>query len=93
MLQNARCSSFELKFINTAPGAPLPDLIQLFNLPEPGQELTFIDFEGEARGPLPDGTPGLAKVKQIALLDENGNLIFAVETVTLEVVGGEDDDD
>lgn len=42
-----------LTFINTAPGMPLPDLVQLLKSPEPGQMLISSEFrfegEGEAR--------------------------------------------
>ncbi len=78
-------SSLELVFINTAPGADLPDLLQLFFVPEPGQEIIFLLFEGEA-----ESEEGEVKVTQIcpAPCSENG-LFFSVETVELEL---EDDD-
>lgn len=66
----------QVQFINTAPGAPLPDLIQLFFLPEEGQELLFAGFRNSADGSLraafgvPDGTPGRATGVQTFL---NGN--------------------
>jgi len=68
-------SFFQVKFINTAPGAPLPDLEQLFFAPEPGQEFpTFIFLSAQADGTLrenfgvTDGTPGRAEVTQTGLL-------------------------
>lgn len=63
-------SFFEISFINTAPGALLPDLIQLFFLPAPGQELHQYVFRATAKGTLridfgvPDGTPGMVTVAQ-----------------------------
>jgi hypothetical protein len=41
-------SKFQIAFINTAPGAPLPDLIQLFFAPASGQELSVYSFSAEA---------------------------------------------
>lgn len=60
-------SFLHVKFINTAPGAPLPDLIQFFDAPEEGQELLFLSFYARADGPLPDGTPGRLQVVQTGL--------------------------
>jgi len=67
-------SFLQVKFINTAPGAPLPDLEQLIFAPEPGQEFpSFISFTARADGTLrenfgvPDGTPGRAEVTQTGL--------------------------
>jgi hypothetical protein len=55
-------------FTNTAPGAPLPDLIQLaFGTPAAGQDLRAIGFRAVANGRLPDGTPGKATVTQAGL--------------------------
>jgi hypothetical protein len=66
-------SSLELKFINSAPGAALPALIQLFNFPETGQQLEFVGFNAQANGPLtaefgvPGGTPGRCMIRQTGL--------------------------
>src|SRR6266478_6596434 len=52
----------QLVFINTSPGAMLPDLMQLVFLPVPGQELRMVTFRAQANGTLraafgvPDGT-------------------------------------
>jgi hypothetical protein len=51
-------SFFKIRFKNTAPGAPLPDLIQLFNDPSPGQQLESYAFSAQALGTLANGTPG-----------------------------------
>ncbi len=48
-------SHLHLRFINTAPGAPLPDLLLLLMAPEPGQQLLFAQFVATAEGPLDDG--------------------------------------
>lgn len=82
-------STFKLKFLNTAPGAPLPDFIQLLFFPEPGQEVTQINLKCNAKGPLraafgvPDGTPGRANNAQVAKL-KNGVLFFTVENIILK---------
>src|SRR5207245_1376600 len=67
-------SLLQLKFKNTAPGAPLPDLIQLIFCPNTGQELTTLSFRAQATGTLraasgvPDGTSGRLEVAQTGLL-------------------------
>jgi hypothetical protein len=87
-----------LRFINTAPGAPLPDLEQLAGFPQPGQVLEFVGFESDGSGDLrvafgvADGTPGQAQVTQTGLLVSKGKGIaskgfFPVEHVDLMVVG------
>src|SRR5207247_1922277 len=45
-------STLTVKFLNTAPGAPLPDLLQLAAFPEPGQELKAISIRAQADGEL-----------------------------------------
>jgi hypothetical protein len=91
-------SFLKVTFINTGPGVPIPDLLQLFFAPEPGQEVTFLGFHAHGSGPLraafgvPDGTPGRLTVTQTALLefetlppgsDDN----FPAERVELQAVG------
>jgi len=67
-------SLLQLKFKNTAPGAPLPDLIQLIFCPTTGQELTTLSLRAQATGTLraasgvPDGTSGRLEVAQTGLL-------------------------
>src|SRR5262249_17393544 len=51
----ANCE-LRLVFINTAPGAPLPDLIQLVNDPAAGQEVRAVGFRAVANGRFPDRT-------------------------------------
>jgi hypothetical protein len=91
-------SFLEVKFINTAPGAPLPDLIQLLVFPEEGQEQMFFALRARARGELHElfgvleGTPGRATVVQTGLFmkdDFKGAVEdnFPVERIDLKVVG------
>ena len=57
-------SLVHVRFINPAPGAPLPDLVQLVNFGVPHTDLDFLAFTVSATGPLtkaygvPDNTPG-----------------------------------
>jgi hypothetical protein len=76
-------SMLTVTFINTAPGAPLPDLIQLLAAPEPGQELLAISLHAEAVGELADGTPARAETHQVAKV-KGGELQFSVENVFVE---------
>jgi hypothetical protein len=57
-------SFLEIKFNNTAPGAPLPDFIQLAFSPASGQQLIEYAFQANATGPLANGTPGMVTVAQ-----------------------------
>lgn len=65
-------SSFEFVFINPTPGMPLPDFVQLFVAPLPGQEFVRSEIRATAKGPLhsafgvPDGTPGRMTMDMIA---------------------------
>jgi hypothetical protein len=66
-------SFLHLVFINPGPGVPLPDLLQLFFTPSPGQELKFISFHSQSIGTfraasgIPDGSKGRAIVTQTGL--------------------------
>ncbi|MHC4140440.1 MAG: hypothetical protein ACYSUF_00700 [Planctomycetota bacterium] len=65
-------SLLRVKFINTAPGAPLPDLLQLLFLPEPEQETLFLTVVATAEGPLPpDDTLGCLHTTQVGLFMTN----------------------
>lgn len=89
----------ELVFINYAPGAPLPDLLQLFFAPNPGQEVRTMKVHAKAVGPLynlpgiDDGTPGMASTQQVGLLYKYGTHGkpaidgFTVERIDLKPVG------
>jgi hypothetical protein len=39
-----------LVFINSAPGAPMPDLVQLITAPQPGQQLLDMQFQYDGNG-------------------------------------------
>lgn len=91
-------SFLQVKFINTASGAPLPDLLQLIYAPEPGQEPpSFISLTARAEGTLrgnfgvPDGTPGRAEVIETGLFitQSRGATAdnFPVERINLNVTG------
>ena len=64
----------QVKFTNTAPGAPLPDFFQMLFCPAPGQALEFLSMHARASGSLqapfgvPDGTPGRLEVTQTGLI-------------------------
>lgn len=87
-----------LRFINDAPGAPLPDLLQLSAFPDSKQVLEFEAFVASGEGTLRadfgvrDGTPGRAQITQTGLLISKGKGVqklglFPVEHVDLAVVG------
>lgn len=58
-------SFLHLKFINIAPGAPLPDFLQLLFFPVPGQQqMIEYSFQANATGPLANGAPGMVTVVQ-----------------------------
>lgn len=91
-------SFLQVVFNNTAPGSPLPDLIQLLAAPEAGQDIISIAFRGRADGMLhaafgvPEGTPGRADTTQSGILfrgpfkgaTADG---FPAEHIDLHVVG------
>jgi hypothetical protein len=80
-------SLLEVTLINAAPGAPLPDLIQLVAAPEPGQELRAISIHAEAIGKLTDGTWARAEADQVARL-KDGELTFSLEKVAVHPLPG-----
>jgi hypothetical protein len=57
-------SFLHIKFTNTAPRAPLPDLMQLLFSPASGQGLVEYTFQANASGPLANGAPGMVTVVQ-----------------------------
>ncbi len=64
----------QIKFSNTAPGAPLPDTSQIFFCPAPGQTMETFSIRAQASGPLreafgvPEGSPGRLEVTQTGLI-------------------------
>lgn len=69
---------FQMKFINTALGAPLPDLIQLLFAPAPGQEFTSYAFSSHATGAYCNGTVGGMTVSQTANIPHRSNVQAAI---------------
>ncbi|MCI0746485.1 MAG: hypothetical protein L0Y58_13875 [Verrucomicrobia subdivision 3 bacterium] len=80
-------------FLNSAPGAPLPDFFELVLTRI--QDLNWIAFSGRADGPLADGTPGRLTVIQTAPFRAaiknrfSGALsdAFPVEKITVQTTG------
>ncbi len=60
--------TLQLRFINTAPNAPLPDIWQLALEPLDGQEWLSVHFIGQADGFMADGSPGRMQITQVGLL-------------------------
>jgi hypothetical protein len=86
-------SLFSVAFTSPQFGAPLPDIMQLVNDPQPGQNLLSIRFQATATGTFADGSPGMVKVSQAARFDTNpnhppGRDFFPVENVVLIHTGG-----
>jgi hypothetical protein len=61
-------------FTNTAPGDPLPDLIQLLVAPAPGQALLYSQFVANAQGPLEDGSPGCLHTTQLTPIVQDNDI-------------------
>jgi hypothetical protein len=84
-------SLLDVTFINTAPGAPLPDLVELIYFTGEGQELIKLSFHGQADGPLANGTPGRVEVAETALFMTGFNGAtadgFPAEKIILRAVG------
>jgi hypothetical protein len=71
-------------FTNTAPGAPLPDLLQLVLAPERGQELRCLSLQSEAFDGTIDGTLSRATANQLVMRNAKGVLEFVVQSVEVE---------
>ena len=94
-------SLLQLSFMNTAPGAPLPDLIQLIFCPLEGQRRDVQSFRTSANGSLraafgvADGTPGRCEVVQRGLIDVSSIAndfsavldAFPAEKITIQATG------
>jgi hypothetical protein len=85
-----------LVFINSAPGAPLPDLVQLF-ISNPGG-VRFVAINSTATGPLnanfgvSTGTPGFFQMTQTGVVQSHGSGgprgdFFPAEHINLTVAG------
>jgi hypothetical protein len=91
----------QVRFINTKPGDPLPDLVQLADpmlITDPRQKLEFIAFSANATGPLTalfgvsENTPGACTIVQTGLSMTEGKGLalqdaFPAEDVSLRVIG------
>jgi len=79
-----------VKFITTAPGRPLPDLIEILVQPEFGQTIRSVRLDARADGDLrspfgvPDGTSGKASIRYTGGLDgpvgefvEHGDILLS----------------
>lgn len=84
-------SHLEVKYIASKPGAPLPDLIQLWAVPEAGQEMTYIKFVANVTGTMTDGSAARLQVTQTGLLNIPGQGAvsdgFPAEHIKLHPVG------
>jgi hypothetical protein len=88
-------SHLNLVFINSAPGAPLPDLMQI--LVEQFENLRFLSFKATANGPLRElfgvieGTPGKVVVTETGLFTTHFMAAvadgFPVERIKVQEVG------
>jgi hypothetical protein len=65
-------ASFDVTFMSAAPGAPLPDLLQLFGDPQPAQVPWSFKFQSKACGLMPNGAPAELRVRQNCSNDGTG---------------------
>ncbi len=76
-------SKLKIVFTNTAPGAPLPDLIQLFFFPEEGQVVKSYRFSAKAKGSLAEGGKGKFTTKQVCPVPCSPEFVFSQEKISL----------
>jgi hypothetical protein len=69
---------FRVTFTNTAPGAPLPDFIQLFFDPAPGTALGVYSFQASGSGLFCDGSRGRITVSQTGNVPKRSNIQAAI---------------
>ena len=62
----------QVTFTNTAPGAPLPDLIQLTFVPEPGQAFVTQSLRCTGTGQMADGSLARLVIAQTGLFHASG---------------------
>jgi hypothetical protein len=67
-------------------GAPLPDMVVVINDTETLTEYAplMLDFRSTTVGTLPDGTPAVLRIQQVAATDAEGNLAFSSEIVDIQ---------
>src|SRR5262249_36184534 len=77
-----------------APGAPLPDLVNAFNLgnTRPGEELVSLSIHVTAQGTTPTGQQATLVVSQTGVLGRPPNLVgdygFTAEVIDVQIHGG-----
>ncbi len=89
-------SHLHVKFTNTAPGDPLPDLLQLLLAPAEGQALLYMQFVANAEGPLddglvmtpPDGTFGCLHTTQLNPAVQNNDINDGVVAEFIDITEG-----
>ena len=67
-------ASLDITFMNPAPGAPFPDLVQLVNAPDPAQLPIRFKFQSKACGLTSDGTPAQLEIRQTCTDDGTGQV-------------------
>jgi hypothetical protein len=76
-----------IRMTNTAPGAPIPDLIKVFVDPDPGQEIHMLGFVATAGRPVASGGGGQLQTVQRGLFVTPSNSPrwdgFPAERITL----------
>ena len=87
-------STLDVKFVTTAAGLPMPDLVQIAFAPEPGQGPLQVEFHAQANGDLhagsgfPEGTTGRLLVHQVGIFrtksPSKAENPFVVEIVDLK---------
>lgn len=60
-------SHYQIRLINTAPGAPLPDLLQVLVAPEDNQEIRMLHLTCTVKGETANGAKSTLKVEQTGL--------------------------
>ncbi len=89
-------SHLHLRFTNTAPGDPLPDLLQLLLAPAEGQALLYMQFIANAEGPLddglvmtpPDGTYGCLHTTQLSPIVPDNEINGGVVAEFIDITEG-----
>ena len=81
-------SHLHVRFTNTAPGDPLPDLIQLLLDPAQGQALLYSQFVANAEGPLGDGSAGCLHTTQLTPIVMDNDINNGVVAEFIDITEG-----
>ncbi len=81
-------SHLHVKFTNTAPGDPLPDLLQLLLDPADGQALLYMQFVANAQGPLEDGSSGCLHTTQLSPIVQDNIINSGVVAEFIDITEG-----